>query len=303
MRRNPIILMAFAGVFFSTGTAMANNPPSGQTLLSMISILPLMIICSMAGGAYIILKQLKSENSGRRFLIGGVAVAILFSMVHEGFAAIAAVLFGIFAIGRGFEMIGWGLTAMTRGEKPAHLTDARPFRLISSSIFLITITVFLVGLSLVFTGSLIREYKYRGLEEALKNFVSYQIAYAQQHKTQTGRLRFDQAVQDVYFQAYPSARVEYSPDNRHFTVTAPPEYLPIFPYNYLTAAPSYRADETGQIRMMRVRSKKHLCPADAPVIMKINEQDLQKARRTIYENQAKEEMGAHQTVRTGARGL
>lgn len=303
MRRKHIILMASSGILFSTGTALANNPPSGQTFLSMISILPLMIIFSMAGGAYVILKKLRSEQPGRGFLIGGVAVAILFSMVHEGFAAIVAAIFGIIAIGRGFQMIGWGLATMSRGQKPAHLIGASSWRLISSSICLITITVFLVGLSLVFTGNFIREYKYRDLEIALKNFVSYQIAYAQQQKKTTGRSRFDQAACDVYLKTYPRARVEYSPDDLHFTVIAPPDYLPVFPYNYMTAAPSYRADETGQIRMIRVRSKNHLCPANAPVIMKIDEQDLQQAWRTIFENQEKEQIDAHQAVGKSAREL
>jgi hypothetical protein len=55
--------------------------------------------------------------------------------------------------------------------------------------------------------------------------------------------------------------------------------------------------------MIRVRSKSHLCPADAPVIIKISEQDLQQAWHTIYENQEKEQIDAHQTVGTGARGL
>ena len=59
MKRQQIILYIFAGVFFSTGTAIANNPPSGQTFLSVISILPLMIIFSMIGGAYEVLKRLE----------------------------------------------------------------------------------------------------------------------------------------------------------------------------------------------------------------------------------------------------
>ena len=50
----------------------------------------------------------------------------------------------------------------------------------------------------------------------------------------------------------------------------------VFPYNYLTAVPSYRADETGQIRMIRAKRKGQVCPTDAPVIMKIEVQDLQK---------------------------
>ena len=214
--------MAIIGVLVSTGTALANNPPSGQTFLSMVSILPLTII---------------------------------------------------------FSMLGWGMTALTRGEKPAHLTGARPWRLIPCSMGLMIIMVFLVGLSIVFTGSLVREYKYQDLEENLKNFVSYQMAYAREQKAQTGHSRFDKSAREVYFKAYPHARVEYSPDNEKFTVVVPPEYVPVFPYNYMTAMPSYRSDETGQIRMIRVRSKNHLCPADAPVIMKIDAQDLQQLQR------------------------
>ncbi len=280
MKPKRIILLAMAGILLTTGTALANNPPSGQTFLSMIAILPLAIIFSMMGGAYTVLKQFEPSGFGRGILISGIAVAILFSMAHEGFALIVAVIFGIYAIIRGGMMLGWGVTALKRGEKPAHLTGARPWRMISCSVGLMIITVFLVGLSMVFTGSLVREYKYRSLEEALKDFVSYQMAYAREQKAQTGRSCFDEAAQEVYLKAYPHARIEYSPDNKKFTVIVPPEFAPVFPYNYMTAMPSYRADETGRIRMIRVRSKNHLCPADAPVIMKIDAQDLQKVQRS-----------------------
>ena len=279
MKPKRIVLMAISGVLLSTGTALANNPPSGQTFLAMISILPLIIIFSMLGGAYTVLEQLVPNGFSKGFFISGIAVALIFSMMHEGFALIAAVLFGIYAIVRSFMMLGWGLTALTRGEKPVHLTGARPWRLISCSMGLMIITVFLVGLSIVFTGSLVREYKYRNLEEALQNFVSYQIAYAREHKAQTGRSGFDKAARDVYLKAYPHARVEYSPDDQKFTVVVPPEDVPVFPYNYMTAIPSYRADETGRIRMIRVRSKNHLCPADAPVIMQVEAQDFKKTQR------------------------
>jgi hypothetical protein len=59
-----------------------------------------------------------------------------------------------------------------------------------------------------------------------------------------------------------------------------PDYLPVFPYNYMTAVPSYRADETGQIRMIRAKRNGQLCPVDAPVIMKIEVQDLKKEMRS-----------------------
>ena len=280
MKRQQIILIVFAGIFFSPGTAMANNPPSGQTFLSMISILPLMILLSMVGGAYVILKQVQPGKSSKVFRNIGIGFAILFSMVHESFAALVTVIFGIIAIVRSFQMLGWGLGALTRGEKRANLSEARPWRLISCSVSLMTVTVFLVGLSLVFHGSLIKEYKYREMEMALKEFVGYQIAYAREQKTETGRSRFDETAQDVYFKSYPNTRIEYSSDGNHFTVVMPPDYLPVFPYNYMTAVPSYRADETGQIRMIRAKRNGQLCPVDAPVIMKIEVQDLRKEMRS-----------------------
>ena len=276
VKRQQIIFYVFAGIFFSTGTAMANNPPSGQTFLSMISILPLMIIFSMIGGAYEVLKRLKPKKLSKVLPISGIAVAILFSMAHEGFAVLVTFIFGMIAIVRGFRMLGWGLGAMARGEKPAHLTAASPWRLISCSVSLMVFTLFLAGFSVVFLSPLHSEYKYQRMEEALKEFVIHQIAYAHEHKTATGQSRFDEAAQDKYFKAFPKTRVEYSPDGNHFTVVMPPDFLPIFPYNYLTAVPSYRADETGQIQMIRVKKKDQLCPIDAPVIMKIEVRDLKK---------------------------
>ena len=280
MKRQQIILYVFAGVFFSTGTAMANNPPSGQTFLSMISILPLMIIFSMIGGAYEVLKRPKPKKLSKVLRISGIAVAILFSMTHEGFAVWVTFIFGMIAIVRGIRMLGWGLGALTRGEKPAHLKAARPWRLISCSVSLIVVTIFLAGFSVFFLSPLHSEYKYHEMELAIKKFITHQLAYAHEHKTATGQSRFDEGAQDKYFKAFPSTQVEFSPDGNHFTVVMKPDFIPIFPYNYLTAVPSYRADETGQIRMIRVKSKDQLCPIDAPVIMKIEVQDIEKEMRS-----------------------
>jgi hypothetical protein len=163
-------------------------------------------------------------------------------------------------------------------ETPAHLQAARPWRLISCSVPLIVFTLFLGGFSFVFQSTLHSEYKYQRMEDALKEFIIHQIVYAQEHKTATGQSRFDEAAQDNYFKAFPNARVEYSPDGNHFKVMMPPDFLPLFPYNHIAAVPSYRAGETGQIRMIRAKRKDQLCPADAPVIMKI---DLQKSKKKM----------------------
>ena len=226
MKRQPIILYVCVGIFLSSGPAMANNPPSGQTFLSMISILPIMIIFSMIGGAYAVLKQQKPDKSSKVFPIIGIVLAILFSMAHEGFAALVTIIFGMIAIVRGFQMLGWGLGALTHGEKPVYLCDARPWRLMACSVSLIAITVFLVGLSLVFHGSLVKAYKYKDMEAALKEFVIHQITYAHKKKVETGQSRFDEAAQNVYLKNYPNTRVEYSPDGNHFTVVIPSEDVP-----------------------------------------------------------------------------
>lgn len=280
MKRKQIILYVFAGVFFSAGSAMANSPPSGQTFLSMVSILPLMILFSMLGGAYAVLKRLKPDTPSKTLKVLGIAVAIIFSMTHEGFALLFTFIFGMIAIVRGFRMLGWGLETLGSKEKPAHFNAASPWRLISCSVFLIVFTLFLAGFSVVFLSPLHSEFKYGRMERALKKFVIHQIAYAHEHKTATGQSRFDEGAQDVYFRAFPNTRVEYSQDGNHFTVVMPPDFVPIFPYNHLTAVPSYRADETGQIRMIRVKRKNQLCPVDAPVIMKIEVQYMQKKTRS-----------------------
>jgi hypothetical protein len=51
-----------------------------------------------------------------------------------------------------------------------------------------------------------------------------------------------------------------------------PNRFPFFPYNYLLSQPSYRADETGQIRMIYVHNENKLCPENAPVVMNVKNQ-------------------------------
>jgi hypothetical protein len=78
------------------------------------------------------------------------------------------------------------------------------------------------------------------------------------------------------------ARVEYASDGSGFTVfMLPKTAFPFFPYNYLTSQPSYRADGSGQIRMIEVHDRATACPPDAPVVAQVGEADIEKMRQLL----------------------
>ncbi len=105
--------------------------------------------------------------------------------------------------------------------------------------------------------------------------------------SRTGKIRFHNIEKDDplfhdFFRTSSNVRLEFDEGRMHFTVyMLPSSRFPFFPFNYMTSQPSYRADETAQIRMIRVNRKDDLCPPDAPVVMKVGKQDIQKALRKI----------------------
>jgi hypothetical protein len=69
--------------------------------------------------------------------------------------------------------------------------------------------------------------------------------------------------------------VDFDPDDKHFTVyVLPYSKFPPWPYRIWTKQGSYRADETGQIRMIWVKRVDEICPADAPIVIKVDEEDI-----------------------------
>jgi hypothetical protein len=72
------------------------------------------------------------------------------------------------------------------------------------------------------------------------------------------------------------AIIEFGPDGKTFTAWLPPlaKFRPWIPFNYLDWIPSWRADESGQIRMKRVPNTERCLP-DAPVVMVADQQKVQ----------------------------
>lgn len=185
MKTIRLSLFALALVFLTAGPAAANNPPGPQTALAEILILPLMMILSMAGGAYGILEVLSPRKKGRWGAIGrwgGVILLILFSFTNEMLGLMVVLFFTIAAVGRGLQMLRWGMRARSAGPRPAHLETANPRRLIPAGGLLVVITlVLLVGVAVGLVGENLQSqlrYGYSRAAGDTKTAVTQAIVYA-----------------------------------------------------------------------------------------------------------------------------
>jgi len=287
MMKHSIRGAVFLITLFAASPALANQPPGPQVILAEVLILPVMMLLSLAGGAYAIRERLREGQSSKRgiFLILGAILAILVSAAHEGLGAIVALIFGIIALKRGGDMLFWGIGACRRKEREAEMTAANPVRLIPSGVMLILITVFLMGMTAAFVGY------WPGIdqsrrERALVEYMAHEMARIRLdvdggETTSHVPLPGDDVI-DEYFDVSRDV-VEITRDERGegFIVYVLPGRFPFFPYNYLTSQPSYRGDETGEIRMIRVHDSEHLCPADAPVVLKVTEDEIEKALKKL----------------------
>ncbi len=276
-----IALMAAAGV------AQANQPPGPQLLLAEVGLLPVMILLSLAGGAYAILRVLQPRAKRWRLLRGASAVlAILVSGASGGIGFLVAWIFGILGLQRGVQMLRWGLGARTAGGRAPHLASADPGRLLPAGIALLVLTTALLGMVVAFAGYWPVGDASR--QRALRQFVAYQLALARVEQTRAGRARFrrieaNRPLQSACPVRLPDgARIEYAPDDSRFTLLMPPKTrFPFFPYNYLTSQPSYRADESGKIRMVPVHDRSTACPPDAPVVAQVGEAEVEQMQRLL----------------------
>ena len=294
MKKKTFFIISFFSIFFMANPAMANQPPGPQLLLSEILILPIMALFSVIGGAYAVMKLRENKPSGlKTFLVA--LLAIILSGVNEGLGVIVAIIFGIYALQRGLQMLYWGVRSIPKLKKPEYLIGANPWRLISSGVLLIFITLLLSGMAVAFVGYWpLLGSEIQGREEGLKEFVAYQLAYAQLQKAENGQRAFDRVtVEDPLFHKIfnssrrktANIRLEYDKEGKHFMIYAlPATRFPFFPYNHLTSQPSYLGDETGKIRMIHVNSKDALCPADAPVVMAVGKKEIQKAHDKFLRN-------------------
>jgi hypothetical protein len=288
MKKISIFISTLAVILVSAQPSMANQPPGPHVILAEILILPLTAFLSLLGGAYVIMNR-KGMKRKKLLTIIVAFLAIVISGAHEGFGVLVAIIFGIYAMIRALKMVSWGINARSSHNDRAHLVGASSWRLITSGVLLILITVFLTGMAVAFVGFW-PEIGQASRERELKDLVAHRMAYARWVAEKEGAEVPSSVLDEIktirdFNPPDSRVRIEYSQDRKHFTVyMLPIQRMPFFPFNYLTSLPSYRADETGRIRMIHVNREDHLCPEDAPVVMKVGPEDIDRVMRLYFQD-------------------
>lgn len=313
--RNKFSLVALTLVS-GVQSAFANQPPGPMVMLPEISLLPLMMLFTAAGGGYSVLHRVHGKKSNVGKAVAAV-VAIVLSGAHEGYGFLLALAFGSGAGLRGLHMILWGLAARrsirpkdlseskpgvkkrfiyfdSRTLRPEDLAGVSPIRLLTAGACLIVVSLFLSGMAVAFVGFWEITHQ-TNREKAFKELAAFQLFYAGLQESKTGLKTFRQLsaadpenVKRFYVERigrFISPKLEYGPDLKSFSAYLPPRRFPFFPYNYLASQPSYRADQSGHIRMMRVHYAGELCPPDAAVVMRISDEDIREVSDWFKENQ------------------
>ncbi len=263
---------------FSVSPALANQPPGPGVSLPQILMLPLMALLTALGGAYPMLRTEKKSRLGRAGKWVALVVFFLWGFTHEFASLIVTCAFGAIVIYRGVRMVGWGWKAASSAAMPG--SDVRRWRLTLAGIAMCIGALFLMGSAVAFVGYWPDIYQ-GGQIRNLKRLLAFEIAYGRTAKEQTGETRFyrvkpgddNDYTRDLL--RHGNVRVDFDPEDKHFTIyVLPHSKFPPWPYRQWTKQGSYRADESGQIRMIWAKRTDQICPADAPVVMKVEEEDI-----------------------------
>jgi hypothetical protein len=158
--------------------------------------------------------------------------------------------------------------------------------MIPAGVVLILATLFLMGMATVFVGywpGIDQNYR----EEALVEYMAFEMARMRLAEGDTDGVVplmppvGEDSAYEFFDRSRDTVKIVNDGEGGGFTVYVLPEKFPLFPYNYLTSQPSYRGDETGEIRMSEVHHPDRLCPADAPVVLKVGDEDIEKALKRL----------------------
>ncbi len=258
----------------------ANNPPGPQMMFSLISILPFMALLTFVGGGYALMRRLEIK---KRVVAktAGIVLAFGFGAVSGGCTLVVALIFAGMAIARGINLIRWG--AMARGADPVGpFRDVRPARMITAGAVLIPIVFAASATIFAFVGAwdFGIEYRYEGM----RKYVAYRLALRTPPSAQRSKLEADATKNFEYYGLNmngfrdPKTKKFFRIEERnanHFSVYLRPTVLkfPFWPYDRWFSAPTYRADDTGDIRMAYVHSSQW-CPPGAPIVDRVGPRDV-----------------------------
>jgi hypothetical protein len=265
-------LIAGAAVTLTAAPLLANNNPGPQMMLAEVSLLPLMIVLTLAGGGYTVLRRFPPGVRLRWKVIGAI-VAVFFSAVTESFAVLVAIVFGWIATLRAIRMIGWGI-----GGTEAPLTAARRARLVAAGAALLVAAIFLTGMAVAFVGA--TPWSDEDRIASLRKYVALRLALRTPPSPQRAALEKNAAEYEerlaMHMGRWQDQPTKIEEHGEHFVVYLKPNVTnnPFPPYNRFFSVPSYRADETGLIRRKLVHARDDLCPPDAPIVGRVNDDEI-----------------------------
>jgi len=149
-RRLKSVAIFFSAVSWAS-PAWANPSTSGPIgLLAVLGIPLLMLGLTAAGGADAIMRSKGIKRWRRWEIVVGCVMAFLFSGMSAELGLILILILGLCATARGLQMLWWGSRAKgPAAERPPHLAEAEPKRLMSAGLALLAATAVLVPLGMV----------------------------------------------------------------------------------------------------------------------------------------------------------
>lgn len=277
------VFLLLTGTLLLPTPALANVPP-GFGPASLLLILWLIIIFLTAiGGGYVIRKKILAEK-GKKQIIGGItytiiaAIFLLLSMATVGNLFWVALVTGGLALFRAVKMNSWSRSARNPDGRPPYLEGIKPFRLALASWLLIAATIILVpaaiALGVQSSAYYISVSRGSNIVKILRQYTAEEIRIRKDSRIGT-RTRKEEllALHERYRDSFRS--MDYSRHKCIFTGSLEGRKFTIFlvPTNvsFFTPAISFRADESGKIRAVKVYSPGLSCPQDAKVIDDVRE--------------------------------
>ena len=279
-RRRIQRIVLVLGSLLLPGVALANQPPAAEVALATVIALPLMMVLTLLGGGYVVMR----EKGQRRWKIAFVlaVLAIFVALTHESGAMMVLFFFTLIAVVRGCTMLWWGLRLRVGGS-------LRGYRLMAGGLCVVFASITL----LAFSASFYRWWpNVAEVEEQLQKLVAYQQRVAEQNRAEHTVPLYEKPVagdDELRFEGWTSSlrsagrggsptgtrqfETEFllGPGGDSFEVRIWPRRIP--PGQSL---PSFYADETGALRMVRVRYANQRCPENAPVYYRVTDTDRER---------------------------
>ncbi len=250
--------------------AEANIPPAPQAFSGLIYIQVAIVLFSLIGGAYTIMHRQKPQKKGSAIFgwtwRGLLAVILVFIFSVPEVSFIIALVFGYIALKRGIMMMNWSKRCGAEAKPEFEGVSSKKLLFSGSALALST----LVALSLVFMFYQPWYGRYKD-DQLLLRMLKSKLRFGAENKHENGHPYYPRE-NDQYSHSS-KFKFIYGKDDESFTILVLPDKLPPFPYNQLVSMPTFRADQTGQIRMLLVHNNFEECPADAPVVHVVDEKE------------------------------